>query len=82
MKSVKDIVLEQHTRVMRQNGINEDSREDMEVGPSCGLDSLGIVDFIIGIEEELNIELDESLSEIRKSKTIKEIIDIIEKCVE
>ena len=74
MKSVKEIVLEQHTQIMRENGIDDYSREDMEVGASSGLDSLGIVDFIIGIEGELNIELDESLGEIRNSKTIKEII--------
>lgn len=44
-----------------------------------GIDSLGIVNLIFGIEEDLEIELDDCLAEIRNAHTVRELSEIIEK---
>lgn len=50
----------------------------MTFGRDDAIDSLGIVEFILGVEEELGIELDGCLQKIRLSKTVGEVIQIIE----
>ena len=78
MKTVRNIVLEQHTKIMKKNGVDEESRENMRFGRDYGIDSLGIVELIVGIEEELGVELDECLADIRRCKTVGELIAIID----
>ena len=78
MKDVKEIVLKQHTNLMNSRGVNKQSSEDMTFGRDDAIDSLGIVEFILGVEEELGIELDGCLQKIRLSKTVGEVIQIIE----
>ena len=47
-----------------------------------GITSESIVIFILDLEEELGIELDDYLSQIRKAKTIQALIDIVRKAYE
>lgn len=49
-----------------------------EISRELGFDSLGMVDFVINIEETFDIELDNYLAEIRKAKYLSEILRIIE----
>ena len=51
MKDVKEIVLKQHTNLMNSRGVNKQSSEDMTFGRDDAIDSLGIVEFILGVEE-------------------------------
>lgn len=78
MKTIREVVLEQHTKVMKKNGINKESCEDMSFGRTNSIDSLGIVELIVGIEEELGVELDGCLAFIRRCKSVGELIEIIE----
>ena len=68
MTRVEEVVCRVHTKIMREQGI------DMESSP----DSLGIVNMILDIEDELNIELDGCLQEIRECHTIADVIKVIE----
>lgn len=54
----------------------------MEIRPKNGITSESIVIFILDLEEELGIELDDYLSQIRKAKTIQALIDIVRKAYE
>lgn len=78
MRSVKEVVLEKHAILMQDRDIDMESSEDLEFGRKNAIDSLGIVELIIAIEEELDIELDDCLTEIRKCKTVGDMIHTIE----
>ena len=56
---------------------NHDFDVDSEISRELGFDSLGMIDFIVKIEKNLGIELDEYLGEIRKAKNIRDIIEIL-----
>lgn len=49
-----------------------------EISRELGFDSLGMVDFVINIEESFDIELDKYLAEIRKAPNLSEIVRIVE----
>ena len=57
---------------------NIDSENDVdinsEISREVGFDSLGMVDFIIQIEEGFDIQLDSYLSEIRTSGKLSDIV--------
>ena len=76
MKNIQEVVLRIHTEIMHQKGINQKST------PKNGITSESIVIFILDLEEELGIELDDYLSQIRKAKTIQALIDIVRKAYE
>ena len=78
MKDVKEIVLKQHTNLMNSRGVNKQSSEDMTFARDVEIVSFGMVEFILCVEEELGIELDGCLQKIRLSKTVGEVIQIIE----
>ena len=82
MKNIQEVVLRIHTEIMHQKGINQKSTQDMEIRPKNGITSESIVIFILDLEEELGIELDDYLSQIRKAKTIQALIDIVRKAYE
>lgn len=79
MKNVAEIVLECHKEILIKSNIDMELSLDNPFGRESGIDSLGIVDFVLSIEEKLGIDLDEKLSNIRKCKTIRELVEIIEK---
>lgn len=49
-----------------------------EISRELGFDSLGMVDFVINIEDAFDIELDKYLAEIRKAPNLSEIVRIVE----
>lgn len=79
MRNIKEIVLETYAEVLRDNNLDIEPNLDNKLGRESGLDSLGIVDFIVGLEDKLDISLDKSLKDIRESNSIGEIVSIIEK---
>lgn len=79
MKSVKEIVLRIHTELMHQQGISQESSEELEIRPRNGITSSTIVSFLLDLEDELDVQLDRYLPEIRVCKTIGGFIKIIEK---
>ena len=82
MKNIQEVVLRIHTEIMHQKGINQESTPDMEIRPKNGITSESIVIFILDLEEELDIELDDYHPQIRKAKTMRTLIDIVNKACE
>lgn len=82
MMNVEQIVLDAHTKLMHEKGIDKQSAPELEIRPRNGITSESIVTFLLDIEEELDIELDEHLSEIRVCKTIGDFIKIVSKAYE
>ena len=79
MKNIEEVVMKIHTEIMHQKGIEKKSTLDMEIRPQNGITSESIVIFILNLEDELNIELDDFLPQIRKVKTIRGLADIVNK---
>lgn len=78
---VKKVVLDSHTKLMAERNIDKISSPEMEIRPKNGIDSLGIVNMILDIEETLHVELDSFLPRIRKCRTIGQLIEIVEEAV-
>ncbi|MDP4147671.1 MAG: phosphopantetheine-binding protein [Bacillota bacterium] len=83
MKDIASIVLNAYKKVAEEKGILNDKEPDLEISLSRenGLDSLGLVSMIVYIEEELDLELDDVLMDIRESSKIKDMVKLIEKAV-
>lgn len=61
-------------------GIEEDSIElDSDLAEDLGADSLDAVELIMAIEEEFEIEIDDSSAQ--KIKTVQDIVDYLEDLV-
>lgn len=81
--NIEKIVLDVHTKLMGEEGIYKVSNKEMRVGRECGIDSLGIVTMVLEIEERLGVDLDSCLADIRRARTIDDIIKVVEeKCNE
>ena len=78
MGNVAEVVLACHAEILKNSNIDVQPSLDNPFGRESGIDSLGIVNFIMDIEEKLNIDLDDKLSDIRKCKTFRELVEIIE----
>lgn len=79
MKNIVDVVLMCHEELLKKANIDMQPSLDNQIGSETGIDSLGIVEFVMLLEEELDIELDDKLREIRKCKTFREVVSTIEK---
>ncbi len=77
---MENLVLEAYNEFLLENGIsNTDINLDVKLGREAGLDSMGIVNFIIILEEKMDVSLDNVLAQIRKSKDLKGIVQILKK---
>ena len=79
--NVKAVVVESCEKVIKENDESIDVTEETEISRENGIDSVGIVTVICDIEEQLEIQLDEYLSYVRKCKTIGELVSVVEKAV-
>ena len=75
------VVVESCEKVIKENDESIDVTEETEISRENGIDSVGIVTVICDIEEQLEIQLDEYLSYVRKCKTIGELVSVVEKAV-
>lgn len=82
MKDVKSLVFEAHKEVLENSNLNATTDLDTVVGRESGLDSMGIVDFVISLEEKLDISLDSILAQIRQSNTLKDIVILVEDLIQ
>lgn len=76
---VNDAIIKNFQQIVDESGIEAVITEETELNRDMGIDSLGIVNLILSIEEDLEIELDDYLAEIRNAHTVKELSAIIEK---
>ncbi|MBO4864004.1 MAG: hypothetical protein J5517_06545 [Eubacterium sp.] len=75
---ITQCVLGAHNRILAEKHIEKESSIDMEIRPRNGITSESIVTLLLDIEDELDIDLDEYLPEIRKCRTIGQLIEIVE----
>lgn len=77
MADVKEIVFKCHNKIMKEKGINKESSEELTLTRDNGIDSMGIVSFVIDLEDELDTELERHLSKVRKCRTIGDLITLL-----
>lgn len=77
MQKIKEIILDIHQMILNDRAIKKVSSESMEVNALNGLDSYGLVLFIVELENRLNLELDEILMQIRQAKTVGDIVEVV-----
>lgn len=74
-----NLILEAYKELMEENGmINMEVNLDVKIGRESGLDSLGIVNFIVILEEKLDMNLDKVLVDIRKCTSLREIAKVLQ----
>lgn len=78
---IKETILECCRSIIKENKGECIVTESTLISRENGIDSLGMVTLVIDIEERLDIDLDEYLSEIRRVKMISELIEIVTKAV-
>lgn len=76
--NIKQALLDCHNKILKENNIELDSNLDMEMNMKNGIDSMGIVELVLDLEETLDIELDSVLADIRKCNTMQELLNILE----
>ncbi len=77
MQKIKEIILDIHQMILNDRAIKKVSSESMEVNALNGLDSYGLVLFVVELENRLNLELDEILMQIRQAKTVGDIVEVV-----
>lgn len=82
MVYIEEVVIRLHNEIMREREIDKESSLEMEMRPRNGITSESIVSLLLDIEDELGIELDDYLAQIRKCKTIGLLIDIVKDAYE
>lgn len=65
-------------RSIAKGSIEHDINLDSEISRELGFDSLGMVNFVVEIEEEFDLELDKYLAAIRSARTLSDIVRIVE----
>jgi acyl carrier protein len=79
MESIKDVIHKVYRNVLEETRMENDQGEgNVKVDRASGLNSLEFVNLIVGIEEELKLNLDPVLIDLRKTKRLSEVITIIE----
>lgn len=82
MKNIQEVVLRLHNQLMIEEKINKESSPEMEMRPRNGITSVSIVSLLLDLEDELDIELDDYLVQIRKCTTLGGFIDIVKDAYE
>ena len=77
MKNVERIVYESYSKVVGDT--TNIPHKETELSRENGLDSLEIVSLILEIEDSLGVSLDAHIKDIRESRNLGELIQIIEK---
>ena len=81
MENLEKKVLEAYNEVIQMHNLEVKADINNLITKENGFDSLTFVDFIIALEEKLDINLDSYIMKIRQSKVVKDIIDIISESV-
>lgn len=82
MKDIQKVVIRLHNKLLKEREIDMESSLEMEMRPRNGITSESIVTLLLDIEDELDIELDDYLAQIRKCKTIGLLTDIVKEAYE
>ena len=74
---IKEKVLECQRRIYEDNMIDLEPSLEHGFDRDHGIDSLGVVNFVVDLEDELGVDLDNILGQIRNCKTFNEVADVI-----
>lgn len=74
----KEIVFQSFLEMIKEEGLDIVSTEDMDINRETGFDSLGLVTFVLILEEKLGIDLDNYLGKIRECKKLQDVIDLVD----
>lgn len=74
----KEIVFQSFLEMIKEEGLDIVSTEDMDISRETGFDSLGLVTFVLILEEKLGIDLDNYLGKIRECKKLQDVIDLVD----
>lgn len=75
---IKNAVITAFKTVSEEQGIDMEINMDTPLTRDNGIDSLGFVNLIVEIEDNLDITLDNVISKIRKCLRVKDIVNVIE----
>jgi len=76
--NIKEVVLDSYKTVLENSDLQVEAKLETEITRENGFDSLGFVSLIMEIEERISVDLDEALAKIRESKTLGQIVNIVE----
>lgn len=68
--------------ILKRKSFSQNVTEELKLADDLGFDSLNLVELIVNLEEEFNIEIDESDLDPQNLKTVKQIYTLIEKYTE
>lgn len=74
---IKAKILECQGRLYEDNDIDLEPSLEHEFDRDHGIDSLGVVNFVVDLEDELGVDLDNVLGKIRNCKTFNDVADIV-----
>lgn len=66
-------------RILKEKSFCEKVTPNLNLNEDLGLDSLNMVELIVELEEELDIEIEESDLDPASLRTVKQIYDLVEK---
>jgi len=68
--------------ILKEKSFCEDIAPELKLNKDLGLDSLNMVELIVELEEQFNIEIDESDLDPAALQTVDQIYALVEKYVE
>ena len=77
MREFENIVIKCCQEVTSENHSDIEVDMDTELTNDLGFDSLGVVSLVLLLEENLEIDLDEYLMEIRDSNSVAQLVQVI-----
>jgi len=77
MVEFENIVIKCCQEVISENHDDIVVGMETELTSDLGIDSLGLVSLVLLLEENLDIDLDEYLMEIRSSKSVDQLVKVI-----
>ncbi|WP_127530186.1 acyl carrier protein [Paenibacillus kobensis] len=81
MTNIEQAIMDCYKKVLEESGLNIEPSMDVTIGRDSGLDSLGLVNLMIEIEEMFDITLASVLVEIRQSHKLSELVPLIERAI-
>ncbi|MCI8669051.1 MAG: acyl carrier protein [Lachnospiraceae bacterium] len=79
---IKETVIMCCREIIEKSRGNIEVDMDTAISRDKGIDSLGIVNLVLELEDKFGVELDNYLADIRKCETIRDLVDVMTGIVE
>jgi acyl carrier protein len=76
----REIISNEIIRLMHRHGYVKDTKEvdfNSSLGNELGINSLGLIELIVGIEKKFNFKFNDSQLDIDNYKNIKSLVDTV-----